>query len=177
MNEYNMGGLIPDPSYDLRRRIEKLEARLAEMLELEKPNPIRWGELVGEKTAEALRSLGWGHPNEIQHLKARIAELEKDMLELEKQNEPEPKTDVNWQERRTQKMPKITLIQDRVNTDMCRVFGKHPEHNFTYLICLIQVDMVKILFGQNIADHWFNEKYPIEDRITITLTAEPAKED
>ena len=40
MNEYNMGGLIPDPSYDLRRRIEKLEARLAEMekemLELEK---------------------------------------------------------------------------------------------------------------------------------------------
>ena len=72
-------------------------------------------------------------------------------------------------------MPKITLIQDRVNTDMCRVFGKHPEHNFTYLICLIQVDMVKILFGQNIADHCFNGEYPIGDRITIALTAEPVK--
>ena len=69
------------PSYDLQRRIEELEDWLAEMekemLELKKPNPIRWGELVGEKTVEALRNLGWGHPNEIQHLKARIAELEK----------------------------------------------------------------------------------------------------
>ena len=50
-------------------RFNKLEARLAElekeMLELKELNPIR------------LRSLGWGHPNEIQHLKARIAKLEK----------------------------------------------------------------------------------------------------
>ena len=35
MNEYNMGGLIPDLSYDLQRRIEKLEARIAK---LEKQN-------------------------------------------------------------------------------------------------------------------------------------------
>ena len=46
MNEYNMGGLIPDTSSDLRRRIEKLEARLAE-LEKGKAEPEPdWRKLV-----------------------------------------------------------------------------------------------------------------------------------
>ena len=35
MNEYNMGGLIPDPQFNLNERFNKLEARIAE---LEKQN-------------------------------------------------------------------------------------------------------------------------------------------
>ena len=47
MNGHNMGGLIPDPLSDLQRRIEKLEARLAEMEKGKaepdpKPEPKQW---------------------------------------------------------------------------------------------------------------------------------------
>ena len=31
MNEYNMGGLIPDPQFNLNERLNKLEARIAEL--------------------------------------------------------------------------------------------------------------------------------------------------
>ena len=39
MNEYNMGGLIPDPQFNLNERLNKLEDRIAELEKQNEPKP------------------------------------------------------------------------------------------------------------------------------------------
>ena len=73
-------------------------------------------------------------------------------------------------------MPNITLVQDRVDTDMCRVYGKHPKYGATYLIGIIHIDMVAVLFGENIAEYWFSDNLK-ETQIEITLDADPVEEE
>ena len=73
-------------------------------------------------------------------------------------------------------MPNITLVQDRVDTEMCRVYGKHPKYGPIYLISIIHIDMVTVLFGENIAKYWFEDN-PTETQIEITLGADPVEEE
>ena len=73
-------------------------------------------------------------------------------------------------------MSNITLVQDQKDTDMCRVYGRHPKYGATYLVGIIHIDTVAVLFGENIAEYWFGEN-PKETQIEITLGADPVEEE
>lgn len=73
-------------------------------------------------------------------------------------------------------MPDVTLIQDKIDTDMCRVYGRHPKFGATYLISIIHIDMVIVLFGEGIANYWF-EGNPREKQIDIVVSAIPEEEE
>ena len=69
----------------------------------------------------------------------------------------------------------VTLVQD-IDTEMCRVYGRHPKYKSLFLICIIHIDMIAILFGENIAKYWFEDN-PTETQIEITLNADPVEEE
>lgn len=73
------------------------------------------------------------------------------------------------------KMTKLKLVIDELDREHVRIYGKHPKHNFTNLICIVHVNMIEIMFGKNISEGWF--LYKPDDEIDIIVEAIIAEEE
>ena len=114
MNEHNMGGLIPDPQFNLNERLNKLEDRIAE---LEKQNdcPVEHRICrIEDRLAELEKGTAEPKPD-WRKLVARLAELEK--------GKPEPK---QWE-------PKIKLTLTSPPTLPNAEFIKIGDKAFQYI--------------------------------------------
>lgn len=76
-------------------------------------------------------------------------------------------------------MTELTLVVDEVDDEQVKVYGKHPKELFNHLICIVHVDMIKILFGQNIDKYWFVNSRACDpgDSLEIIVTADPKEEE